>query len=240
MRSVDEVSMERRRRRAVDGNVRVKRVQKEVEKPAGKCVRFTMLPWRCHKGIDGWVQRNIKMRRAGMRLEGALILIGPPFAGKTTWARRFGKHVYMSSMHCPRAVEEAKHETGYVVCDDMDKGYPYAKQVLSNQLTLTMVDDHGKTVQVPWDRPCIWICNRSDDPRKWSEDWKEFISEVCTVFDMYEREWEYLYEDDDDDEDDVEEGNGGEYGEYAKHGSETAEVRRGGKDRRVTVEVPFK
>ena len=46
---------------------------------------------------------------------------------------------------------------------------------------------------------------------------------------------EYLYEDDDDELDDAGEGNSGE---YAKHGSETAEVRRGGKGRRVTVEVP--
>ena len=195
MRSVDEASVRRRRRRLVDDKGAVKRVQKQVE----KCVRFTMLSWRCHKGIDGWVQRNIKSRREGMRLEGALILIGPPFAGKTTWARRFGEHVYMSSMHCPRAVEEAKHETGYVVGDDMQKGYPYAKQVLSNQLTLTTVDDDGKTVQVAWDRPCIWICNRWDDPRKWSSDMNEFISEVCTVFDMHECGWEYLYEDDESD-----------------------------------------
>ena len=219
-RSVDEASVKRRRRRtaAVDNKSSVKPVQKEVEKR----VRFTALPWCRHEGIDGWVERNIKTRRAGMRLEGALILIGPSFAGKTTWARRFGRHVYMSSMHCPRAVEEAKHETGYVVCDNMCKGYPYAKQVLSNQLTLTMVDDNGKTVEVPWDRSCIWICDEWDDPRKWSNDWKEFISKVCTVFDMYECEWEYLYEDEDDSDEDEDE----------DELDETSGKRREGKERK--------
>ena len=88
-----------------------------------------------------------------------------------------------------------------MVCDNMEKGYPYAKQVLSNQLTLTMVDDDGKAVEVPWDRSCIWICDEWDDPRKWSDDWKMFISKVCTVFDMYESKLEYLYEDDESEDD---------------------------------------
>ena len=129
----------------------------------------------------------------------------------------------MSSMHCPRAVGEAKDCEGYVVCDNMEKGYPYAKQVLSQQLTLTMKDDEGKTVQVPWDRSCIWVCDEWDDPRKWSEDMKEFISKVCTVFDMYESEWEYLYGEDEDESDEDED---------EDELDETSGKRREGKERK--------
>ena len=157
----------------------------------------TLLPWRKHKGVDEWVEENVLEHSRGRRPGGALIVIGPRFAGKTAWARQFGKHVYMTAMHCPTAVETAAHD-GYVVCDNMTQDYPYAKQVLSSQPLVTMTRDDGKVVQTTWGRPCIWVCDRWDDPRSWSVEMAEFIAEACTVFNMYECGWSYMYEEDED------------------------------------------
>ena len=84
---------------------------------------------------------------------------------------------------------------GYVVCDNMTKEYPYAKQLLSCQSVVTMSRDDGKTVQIRWGRSCIWICDRWDDPRRWSKEMAGFISETCTVLDMYEAVWSNIYDD---------------------------------------------
>ena len=163
----------------------------QAEKHGG---RNTLLPWRKHKGVDEWVEENVLEHCKGKRPGGALILVGPRYAGKTAWARQFGKHIYMAAMHCATAVE-APHD-GYVVCDDMTKDYPYAKQMLSSQPVVTMSRDDGKVVQTAWGRPCIWVCDKWDDPRRWSAEMAEFIGEACTVFDMYDCGWSYMYEED--------------------------------------------
>ena len=150
------------------------------------------LPWRKHKGIDCWIGENTMVRSKGERPGGALVIVGPRFAGKTTWARHFGKHVYLSALHCPTAMD-VSHD-GYVVCDDMTKEYPYAKQVLSCQSVVTMSGDDGKTVQIRWGRPCIWTCDQWDDPRKWSGEMAAFVAQVCTVLDMNECGWSSMYE----------------------------------------------
>ena len=152
------------------------------------------LPWRKHKGIDLWVEENTTVRSKGERPGGALVIVGPRFSGKTAWAKGFGKHIHLLSLHCPTAMQ-VDHD-GYVVCDNMTKDYPYAKQLLSCQSTVTVCGDDGKMVQLAWGRPCIWTCDKWDDPRKWSEEMAGFLSEACTVFDMYESGWSNMFESD--------------------------------------------
>lgn len=146
--------------------------------------------WRRHDVLDGWVKRNI-VSPTGVR-EGALILVGPRLSGKTSWARKWGAHVYLSMMHCSKAMQSS--EDGYVVCDDMRKEYQYAKEVLLGQSVLTVLMDDGKPGRMEWGRPCIWTCDRWDDPRRWSRSMAEFVDETCTVFDMYEQMWPLMHD----------------------------------------------
>ena len=151
-----------------------------------------MSPWRKQAEVEGWVKRNLNCGLGRLSGEGALIIVGPRLSGKTTWARRFGEHIYMGSLHCPTAMEVDHH--GYIVCDDMTKEYPYAKQMLSCQPVLTVVGDDGRANQKSWGRPCIWVCDEWDDPRKWGAEMAAFISQVCTVFDMRAEGWGKMYE----------------------------------------------
>lgn len=187
---------------------RVKFVEQLPSPSRGDGEEGGKLPWRKHEGIDRWLEENGMVRSRGERPGGALIIVGPRFAGKTTWARQFGQHVYLSALHCPVAMD-VSHD-GYVVCDDMTKEYPYAKQVLSCQPVVTMSGEEGRMVQIRWGRPCIWTCDQWDDPRKWGKEMAAFVAQVCTVLDMNECGWSSMYEKDSgseesEDEEDLEE-----------------------------------
>lgn len=180
--SRDEVRKEHRRvgPRAYEGEA-------AVEEQSGG----SLMPWRRHPIIDGWVERNIRPHRRGQRDEGALVLVGPSFAGKTWWARSFGEHVCMSSIHSSTLMD-ATHG-GYAVFNDMSDDYRYAKQILSRQATVTVGLDEGSVGRLAWGRACIWTCSRSDDPRGWSSEMAEFVEETCTVFDMQQHGWDTMH-----------------------------------------------
>ncbi len=163
----------------------------EAEAVAEERSDGSLLPWRRHPTIDGWVERNTRPHRRFQRDEGALIVVGPPFAGKTWWARSFGEHVCVSAIHSSRLMH-ATHD-GYAVFNDMSTDYGYAKQILSRQTSVTVALDEGSVGRLAWGRACIWTCSGSDDPRKWSPEMAEFVKENCTVFDMYDLGWETLY-----------------------------------------------
>ena len=154
--------------------------------------------WRKHPVVENWMKDNLRgVPRLGAG--SALVVVGPRLAGKTRWARSLGEHAYVVGLHCAAAVDVCNE--GYVVCDDLTKGYPYAKQLLTCQPVVSMARDDGVVVQKKWGKPCIWVCDQWDDPRRWSPEMAGFVSQACTVFDMNEHGWKTFYVEDDGDAD---------------------------------------
>jgi hypothetical protein len=149
------------------------------------------MPWRKHPKLDDWVKYNLRDGNVGKRVSGALVVVGPRQAGKTAWARQFGKHVYQVALYSPAAMDA--NEDGYVVCDDMTRDYPYAKQMLSCQSVVSTGREDGTVVQRKWGRACIWLCDEWDDPRRWGLEMDGFVAQACTVFDMNEHGWPKMY-----------------------------------------------
>ena len=162
----------------------------EVVASVGTRERGGNLPWRKHAIVENWLKENL----GGVPRSGAgraLVVVGPRLAGKTTWARSLGEHVYMVGLHSGAAADVCNE--GHVVCDDLTKDYPYAKQVLTCQPVVCMARDDGMIVQKKWGKPCIWLCDQWDDPRLWSPEMAGFVSQACTVFDMNEHGWKTMY-----------------------------------------------
>ncbi len=149
------------------------------------------LPWKHHPVLHQWVRENLVGRSGDRRPKGALLLVGPRFSGKTRWAQQFGEYLHCTGVHCPAALDGRRGT--YVVCDDVKEGYPYAKEVLSSQMVVTMHRDDGVARQRTWGLPCIWTCDQWDDPRRWGPDMAAFVDEVCTVFEMREHGFDSMF-----------------------------------------------
>lgn len=156
------------------------------------------LEWRVDSVLERWLEDNLLNRDPSRRPGGALLLVGPRRSGKTTWARQFGSHLHVTGFHCPEVIWS--DSDGYVVCDDVRSDYLYAKEVLSGQMVVTMHGANGSPTQFTWGRPCIWTCDEWDDPRKWSLAMEAFVKAECTVFDMHERGWSAMYEEESESE----------------------------------------
>ena len=152
------------------------------------------LPWRSDPILEGWVKRNLSGSCGRRHSEGALVVVGPRLGGKRTWAKKFGPHVELVSLYSSAAVDAG--EDGYVVCQHMGREFPYAKQLLGCQPVVAMAGEDGRVRQRQWGRPCIWICDEWDDPRRWSPEMAGFVKQTCTVFDMKEHGWRKMYVDD--------------------------------------------
>lgn len=139
-----------------------------------------------NKVVDEWVERNLRSRKKGQRPDGALIVVGLPGSGKTTWARSFGEHVYMPCMFSSKDFQSSGGE--YIVCDNIREDEVYAKvyanQVLGCQPVVAVRNEQGGVEYIEWGKPCIWICQPWDDPRRWNAGMAEFIKCSCTVFEV--------------------------------------------------------
>ena len=63
-------------------------------------------------------------------------------------------------------IEDWDPDAAYIIIDDFNiKFCPWWKCVLGAQKTFVLTDKYRKKRTVKWGKPCIWLCNRDDDPR---------------------------------------------------------------------------
>jgi len=57
-------------------------------------------------------------------------------------------------------------EATYIVLDDFNiKFFPQWKSFLGCQKRFVLTDKYRKKRTISWGKPCIWLCNRDNDPR---------------------------------------------------------------------------
>jgi len=94
-----------------------------------------------------------------------LCLFGPPFTGKTSWARALGNHLYMKTRMNAKSGLLAEG-VEYAVIDDISGGiayFPHWKDWFGGQPHVQVKALYKDDVLLRWGKPTIWINQR--DPR---------------------------------------------------------------------------
>lgn len=112
--------------------------------------------------VDEWLKSEFYPSKDRRR---ALILVSPPYYGKTHWARSLGHHMYFRSMF---NWEEWDPTAKYIVMDDFDYEYLLKQQVhilkplLAADGQMTVTDKYVKKMTIDQDKPVIVLMNVED------------------------------------------------------------------------------
>lgn len=122
------------------------------------------------------------LTKQGLGRVTSLVIYGEPFTGKTTWARSFGKHLYMKTRYSAKAASLAEG-VEYAVIDDISGGiryFPHFKDWFGGQPHVQVKLLYKEEVLLRWAKPTIWLNQR--DPRSQLQEMvgQQYSQEQCT------------------------------------------------------------
>jgi hypothetical protein len=132
--------------------------------------------------LTEWVRVNIFERKDCGRCQ-SLLLSRRGGEGKTGYASLV-MHKHVDTRWKPSVVKDRGE---YMVVEDMFERFTEWKVLLGAQRTITIKEIRQDPVEHKWNIPTIWCCNPDNDPRKWSQDIKEYIERMCIVVELSER-----------------------------------------------------
>lgn len=131
---------------------------------------FELLPWKVPDAMEAWRKRNFEDR--GDQRPTPLVLVGPPFAGKSTWATTFGRPAVMTGIWDDRL--SLGSGVTHLVLNDMELSD--VARGWCNTNTTNHQDDVSVAKAASFDIPVIWTCNDWNNVLE-DEDFKRAFEE---------------------------------------------------------------
>ncbi|KJZ68775.1 hypothetical protein HIM_11832 [Hirsutella minnesotensis 3608] len=120
---------------------------------------FKVLPWREPVKMKQWRERNFPVRGGGRPR--ALVIVGPPYCGKSYWARSWGRPAVMDGRWDLDQLLQS--DVTHVVLNDIRlQDFPYKQELAGCQVSITVTGKYRAEMTIPWGKPCIWTCNEEN------------------------------------------------------------------------------
>ncbi|KAI6263157.1 hypothetical protein MCOR19_000643 [Pyricularia oryzae] len=167
-----------------------KPMQRQLMKKRRQAKEYTpgyrQKPWKLPRALEQW-KNNVVANEGGPSV---LLLVGSPGAGKTQWAKSFGRPVEMNRGWEPDAFADG---STHLVMNDMNwvPSGPWA-ELLSCRESFEVKGRRGKKNKTfTFGKPVIVTCNIDNDPRKIRRVAALFRGELVVVVELGSREMLY-------------------------------------------------